>query len=97
MGKVKAHIDFIVVVESEVEKVTGGGIILSTGSVDKPISGTVVSVGPGGYNKKGERVPINISEGDVVFFVKEHGEPLKIDGVNYLFVKESSIVAIQGE
>lgn len=97
MGKIKAHNDFIVVVEKETDKVTGGGIILSSGAVDKPITGTVMSVGPGNYNSKGEREPIGISEGDVVFFIKDHGEPLKIDSVNYLFIKASSVVAIQGE
>ena len=56
-----------------------------------------MSVGPGNYNSKGEREPIGINEGDVVFFIKDHGEPLKIDSVNYLFIKASSVVAIQGE
>lgn len=97
MGKIKAQGDFIVVVETESETVTGGGIILSAGAVDKPISGTVVSVGPGAYNGLGVREPIGLNEGDVVLFIKGHGEGLKIDGVDYLFIKGNSVVAVQTE
>jgi|TARA_B110000977_G_scaffold82257_1_gene109840 chaperonin GroES len=97
MGKIKAQGDFIVVIEKETEKVTGGGIILSSGAIEKPLSGTVVSVGPGAYNGMGVREPIGINEGDVVLFVKGHGEGLEIDGVHYLFIKGNSVVAIQTE
>ena len=79
----------------EMTKTTSFGIIIpDTVGKEKPEQGTVVAVGPGRKNEKGERVALDVKVGDRVFFTKPWNDPEKINGVEYYFVQESEILAI---
>ena len=81
--------------QEEVGRTTSFGIIIpETVDKKKPDQGTVVAVGPGKRNEKGERMPLEVKEGDRVYFAKPWDEPQKIDGVDYYFIAESDILAI---
>ncbi len=81
--------------QEEMGKVTSFGIIIpETIDKKKPDQGTVMAVGPGKRNERGERVAIDVKVGDRVYFTKPWDEPQKIDGVEYYFIAESDILAV---
>ncbi len=79
----------------EMGRTTASGIIIpETVDKKKPDQGTVVAVGPGKRNEKGDRVALSVAPGDRVYFSKPWDEPQKIDGVEYYFIAETDILAI---
>jgi len=84
----------VVVEPLEQEEVTAGGIVLPETAKEKPQKGKVLSVGPGDRNDKGERVPLDVAEGDTVLFAKYAGTEIKVDGKKLLILRESDILAI---
>ena len=81
--------------QEEMGRTTSFGIIIpETIDKKKPDQGTVVAVGPGKRNERGERMPLEVKEGDRIYFSKPWDEPQKIDGVDYYFIAESDILAI---
>ena len=79
----------------EEESTTEGGIIIpDTVSKEKPQRGKVIAVGQGARDDKGERIPMDVSEGDEVLFGKYSGNDIKIDGEEYLIMRESDIFGI---
>jgi chaperonin GroES len=87
--KIKPLADRVLVEPAAAEEKTAGGIIIPDTAKEKPQKGTVVAVGPG---KKDE--PITVKVGDQVLYGKYAGTEITIDGVNYLIMRESDIVAI---
>ncbi len=84
----------LVVQPIEQEEVTAGGIVLPETAKEKPQKGTVIAVGPGDRNDKGERIPMDVSVDDVVLFAKYSGTEIKYDGKKLLILRESDILAI---
>ena len=84
----------VVVEPIEQEEVTAGGIVLPETAKEKPQKGTVLSVGPGDRNDKGERVPMDVAQGDTILFAKYSGTEIKMDGKKLLILRESDILAI---
>jgi len=84
----------LVVEPIEREDVTASGIILPETAKEKPQKGKILSVGLGDRNEKGERVPMDVKEGDTVLFAKYSGTEIKIDDKKLLILKESDILAI---
>jgi chaperonin GroES len=84
----------VVVEPLEQEEVTAGGIVLPETAKEKPQKGKVLSIGPGDRNDKGERVPMDVAEGDTVLFAKYAGTEIKVDGKKLLILRESDILAI---
>lgn len=84
----------VVVEPLEQEEVTAGGIVLPETAKEKPQKGKVLSAGPGDRNDKGERVPMDVAEGDTVLFAKYAGTEIKVDGKKLLILRESDILAI---
>ena len=78
-------------VEEPSEKI--GSIFVPDRAKERPQEGTVVAVGPGGYDD-GVLVPMNVKVGDKVMFSKYGYDEVKIDGVEYFVVKEENILAI---
>ncbi|MDP6156719.1 MAG: co-chaperone GroES [Candidatus Thermoplasmatota archaeon] len=78
----------------EQEKVTPGGIIIPDSAKEKPTQGMVIAVGPGGRDKEGKRIPMDIKAGDLVVFGKWGGNEIKIEGKEYLLLKEDDIYGI---
>ena len=86
--------DRVVVTRIEAESKTAGGIIIPDTAKEKPTEGEVIAVGPGGRDESGKLVPIDLKEGDRVLFGKWSGTEVKIDGVEYLIMKESDIMGV---
>ena len=87
--KIKPLADRVLVEPAAAEEKTAGGIIIPDTAKEKPQKGTVVAVGPG---KKDE--PMTVKIGDSVLYGKYAGTEITIDGLNYLIMRESDIVAI---
>ena len=77
----------------EQEKTTGGIIIPDTAK-EKPQEGKVVAVGPGKWDENGKRIPLEVKKDDHVLFGKYAGNEIKIDGVEYLIMREEDILGI---
>ena len=88
--------DRILVKQSEAEETTAGGIVLPDTAKEKPQKGKVVSVGPGKLLDSGSRGEMGVKKGDEVFYGKYAGTEIKIDGKDFVILKESDILAIIG-
>lgn len=92
--KLKPLADRMVVEPVEQEEITAGGIVLPETAKEKPQKGTVVAVGPGGRNRDGEHVAMDVAEGDTVLFAKYAGTEIKVEGKKVLILRESDILAV---
>src|SRR6202158_4437696 len=86
--------DRVVLKRIEAEAKSSGGIIIPDTAQEKPQQGEVVAVGPGGRDEAGKLIPIDLKAGDRVLFGKWSGTEVKIDGVEYLIMKESDIMGV---
>ena len=86
--------DRVVVKRIEAEEKSAGGIIIPDTAKEKPQQGEVVAVGPGGRDEAGKLVPIDVQAGDRVLFGKWSGTEVKIDGTEYLIMKENDIMGV---
>jgi chaperonin GroES len=86
--------DRVVVRRVEEDTKTKGGIIIPDTAQEKPMQGEVIAVGPGGRDETGKLIPIDVMVGDVVLFGKWSGTEVKIDGVEYLIMKEFDIMGV---
>ncbi len=86
--------DRVVVTRIDADDKTAGGIIIPDTAKEKPSEGVVISVGPGGRDEAGKITPIDLKVGDRVMFGKWSGTEVKIDGVEYLIMKESDIMGV---
>jgi chaperonin GroES len=86
--------DRVVVKRIEAEEKSAGGIIIPDSAKEKPQQGEVISVGPGGRDESGKLIPIDVQVGDRVLFGKWSGTEVKLDGVEYLIMKESDIMGV---
>jgi chaperonin GroES len=85
--------DRLIVEVLEQEDTTTSGIVLPDTAQEKPQRGTVLAVGPGSLNDKGERVALDVVAGDTVVFSKYGGTEIKVDNEDYLILRESDILA----
>ena len=86
--------DRVVVRRIDVESKTAGGIIIPDTAKEKPQTGEITAVGPGGRDEAGKLVPIDLKVGDKVLFGKWSGTEVKLDGVDLLIMKESDIMGV---
>ena len=89
--------DRVVLKRIEAEEKTFGGIIIPDTAKERPQQGEVVAVGPGGRDEAGKLIPIDLKAGDRVLFGKWSGTEVKIDGVEYLIMKESDVMGVLTE
>ena len=89
--------DRVVLKRIEAESKTSGGIIIPDTAKEKPQQGEVVAVGRGGRDEVGKLIPIDLKAGDRVLFGKWSGTEVKIDGVEYLIMKESDVMGVLTE
>jgi chaperonin GroES len=73
---------------------TAGGIIIPDSAKEKPAEGTVIAVGPGKTNEKGDRVALQVKAGDKVLFSKYGGTDVKLEGEDYIIMREDDILGI---
>ncbi len=76
------------------ESTSAGGIIIPDTAKEKPQEGNVVAVGPGKLDKAGNRITPDLKEGDKVLFGKYAGTEIKIDGTEYLIMREDDILGV---
>jgi chaperonin GroES len=86
--------DRVVVKRVAEEEKTKGGIIIPDTAKEKPMEGEVVAVGPGARDDKGALIAPDVKAGDRILFGKWSGTEVKLDGVEYLIMKESDIMGI---
>jgi chaperonin GroES len=80
----------------ESEEKTASGIIIPDTAQEKPMQGKVEAVGSGAKDESGKVTPLDVKKGDTVLFGKWSGTEVKIDGKDYLIMKESDIMGIIG-
>ena len=86
--------DRVLVLPLEAETTTASGLVIPDTAKEKPPEGRVIAAGPGRVDDKGVRVPMDVSEGDVVIFSKYGGTEVKYDGEDYLLLNAREILAV---
>lgn len=85
--------DHVIVKPLEEEQTTASGIIVSSEKKEKPTKGTIIAVGPGKHDEDGERIPLDVSVDDVVYFTAYAPDEVELDGEAYLVIKSTSLLA----
>lgn len=86
--------DRVLVRRTESEETTAGGLIIPDSAKEKPAEGVVVAVGAGARDDDGDRIAMDVSEGDKMLFGKWSGTEVTVDGEELLMMKESDIMGI---
>jgi chaperonin GroES len=86
--------DRVVVRRIESDERTAGGIIIPDTAKEKPQEGEVIAVGPGARDESGKLIPLDLNAGDRILFGKWSGTEVKIDGQDYLIMKESDVMGV---
>lgn len=94
--KIRPLHDRILVKRIEEETKTAGGLYIPDSAKEKPIQGEVIAVGAGKRDKDGKLLAVEVKAGDRVLFSKYSGTEVKLDGTEYLVVKEDDILAVLG-
>jgi len=91
--KIQPLEDKILVQANEAETTTASGIVIPDTAKEKPQEGTVLAVGPGRVDDNGNRVPVDVVEGDVVIYSKYGGTEVKYSGQEYLILSARDVLA----
>jgi chaperonin GroES len=92
--KVRPLHDRLIVKRLEEEEKTKGGIIIPDTAKEKPIEGKVIAAGEGRINKDGKKMPMEVKTGDRILFAKYGGTEVRMDGEEYLMMKEDDVLAV---
>ena len=92
--RVRPLSDRILVKRSEDEQTSPGGIVIPDTAKEKPIKGEVIAIGSGKLLDNGESRPLAVKVGDQVLFGKYAGSEIKIDGTEYLVLREDDVIAV---
>ena len=92
--KIRPLNDRILVQRIKEEEKTAGGIIIPDNAKEKPAEGTIIAVGAGKLNDAGERITPQVKAGDTVLFSKYGGTDVRIDGEDYLIMREDDVLGI---
>lgn len=96
--KIQPLYDRVLVEPMEIEEKTEGGIVLpDTMDKEKPQQGKIIAVGNGKTGKDGKKIALSVKKGDVVLFAKYSPSEIKVEGKEYLIIKEEDILAILGK
>ena len=91
--KIRPLFDRVVIKSCEVEETTKSGILLTSSAKEKPQMAEVIAVGPGGV-VDGKDVTMSVNVGDKVIYSKYAGNEVKLDGEEYIIVRQSDILAV---
>jgi len=92
--KIRPLQDRVLVLRTEKDEKTAGGIIIPDTAKEKPQEGKVVAAGPGKRDKDGTLVPLDVKKGDRILFTRYAGNEVKIDGVEHLIMREEDILGV---
>ena len=102
LGEVRQHLimkfrplhDRIIVQRLDEGEQQIGGIIIPDSAKEKPQQGKVLAVGEGRITDEGKRIPLDVAAGNLILFGKYSGQEIKLDGAEYLIVKEDEVLAV---
>ena len=86
--------DRIVIRQGEAERTTASGLVIPDTAKEKPQEGEVIAVGPGRIDDKGNRVPMDVSEGDTVIYSRYGGTEVKYAGEEYVILSARDVLAV---
>lgn len=86
--------DRVIVKRLEVERTTASGIVIPDNAGEKPDQGEVIAVGPGKRDEAGKLLPMDVKVGDRVLFGKYSGQNVKVDGEEFLVMREEDILGV---
>ena len=86
--------DRVIVQRLEEGEQVVGGIIIPDSAKEKPQQGKVVAVGNGKADKDGKRISLDVKEGDTILFGKYSGQEVRVDGEDYLIMREDEVLAV---
>lgn len=86
--------DRVLIRRTEADTKTPGGIIIPGAAQDKPLEGIVIAAGPGKVNEHGNIIALTVNVGDRVLFTKFGGAEIKVEGSDYLIMKEDDLLGI---
>lgn len=89
--------DRVLVQINEAETTTKSGLVIPDSAQERPQEATVIAVGAGRFDDKGERVPVDVKEGDTVIFSRYGGTEIKYQGEEYMILSARDILAIVGK
>jgi chaperonin GroES len=92
--KIRPLQDRVIVKRVQEEEKTKGGIIIPDSAKEKPQEGKVIAVGAGKLKDDGKRITPDVKPGDVILFGKYSGQDIKIDGEEYLIMREDEVLAV---
>jgi chaperonin GroES len=92
-AKLEPLADRLVVKALVREEITKGGIILPDTAKEKPQEGEVIAVGPGKLGEDGKRLEMDVKVGDIVVYTKYGGTEIKVDGEEFIILRESDVLA----
>jgi len=92
--KIRPLHDRILIQRLEEEDKTSGGIIIPDSAKEKQAQGKVIAVGPGKVNDSGNRIDLQVKEGDIVLFSKYGGTDVRHDSTDYLILREDDVMGI---
>ena len=94
--KVSPLADRVVVKAIEESEQMRGGLFIPDTAKEKPQQGEIIAVGPGRFDDKGNRLPMDVKAGDKVLYGKYSGTEVTVDGEQYLILRESDVLAVIG-
>ena len=86
--------DRIIVKRLEEERKSAGGIVIPDTAAEKPSTGEVVAAGPGKLDDNGKVIPMGVKIGDKILFGKYSGQEFKMDGADYLHMREYDVIGV---
>ena len=92
--KIRPLHDRVLIKRMEEERTSPGGIVIPDSATEKPIKGKVIAVGNGKHLENGEVRPLDLKGGETVLFGKYSGTEVKVDGEEYLVMKEDDVMAV---
>ena len=92
--KIRPLHDRVMVKRLEEERKSAGGIVIPDNAAEKPDQGEVIAVGPGKRNEDGKREALDVKVGDRILFGKYSGSTVKIEGTEYLVMREEDIMGV---
>jgi chaperonin GroES len=95
--KIRPLHDRVVIKRKEEEKTSAGGIVIPDSATEKPVLGEVISVGKGKISESGILRPLDVKAGDEVLFGKYSGNEIKIDGEEFLVMREDDIMGVMNK
>jgi chaperonin GroES len=92
--KIRPLQDRLIVKRLEEEEKTKGGIIIPDAAKEKPMQGEVIAVGKGKVTDDGKALPLDVKAGDRILFGKYAGTEIKLDGMEYLIMREDDVLGV---